>query len=130
MRYCNAVKDMVKPWLMRPKLGMSRLAKNLKKRAKELDLTDAEIARRTGLPVRRYGHYATGYREPNLDTLLVICEALDTTPNDLLGWQETGKGKKSAASTNQSKLNSLVASMSDEQIETFLKIGNVISASK
>lgn len=57
---------------------MTQLAKNLKKRAKELVLTDAEIARRTGLPVRRYGHYATGYREPNLDALMVICDALDT----------------------------------------------------
>lgn len=118
---------MVKPRLMRPKLGMSRLAKNLKKRAKELDLTDAEIARRTGLPVRRYGHYATGYREPNLDTLLVICEALDTTPNELLGWPGTGKGKKGAASTTQSKLNSLVASMSDDQTGLLLEIGAVLA---
>lgn len=116
----------MKPRLMRPKLGMSRLAKNLKKRAKELDLTDAEIARRTGLPVRRYGHYATGYREPNLDTLLVICEALDTTPNDLLGWQASGKGKKGSNSTTQSKLNSLVSSMSDEKIGLLLEIGAVL----
>ena len=116
----------MKPQLMRPELGMSRLAKNLKKQAKELDLTDAEIARRTGLPVRRYGHYATGYREPNLDTLLVICEALDTTPNDLLGWPGTGKGKKGAASTTQSKLNSLVASMSDDQVELLLDIGKIV----
>lgn len=112
---------------MRPELGMSRLAKNLKKRAKELDLTDAEIARRTGLPVRRYGHYATGYREPNLDTLLVICEALDISPGDLLGWQEGGKGKKDSPSTSQSKLNSLVASMNDEQIGLLLEIGTVLA---
>ena len=112
---------------MCPKLNMSRLAKNLKKRAKELDLSDAEIARRTGLPVRRYGHYATGYREPNLDTLLVICEALDTTPNEILGWTEAGKGRKTTASTNQSKLNSLVASMSDEQIGLLLDIGALLT---
>lgn len=117
----------MKPWLMRPKLGMSRLAKNLKKRAKELDLTDAEIARRTGLPVRRYGHYATGYREPNLDTLLVICEALDTTPNELLGWKEAGKGKKGSTSTSQSKLNSLVVSMSDDQIDLLVDIGAILA---
>lgn len=127
MRYNNAVKDMVKPWLMRPKLGMSRLAKNLKKRAKELGLTDAEIARRTGLPVRRYGHYATGYREPNLDTLLVICEALDTTPNELLGWKEAGKGKKGSTSTSQSKLNSLVVSMDEGQVDLLLDIGAILA---
>ncbi len=117
----------MKPYLLRPELGMSRLAKNLKKRAKELDLTDAEVARRTGLPVRRYGHYATGYREPNLDTLLVICEALDTSPNELLGWKEGRANRKGGSATNQSKLNSLAASMDDGQIRLLLEIGEVIS---
>jgi hypothetical protein len=38
------------------------------------------------LPVseRRYGYYATGEREPNLATLVRICEALAASPNDLL----------------------------------------------
>jgi hypothetical protein len=34
--------------------------------------------------VRRYGYYATGEREPNLTTLVRICEVLAATPNDLL----------------------------------------------
>jgi transcriptional regulator with XRE-family HTH domain len=47
-------------------------------------LSDAEVARRAGLAERRYGHYVRGAREPDLQTLLRICTALDVTPNDLL----------------------------------------------
>lgn len=36
------------------------------------------------LAVRRYSYYATGEREPNLATLVRICEVLAATPNDLL----------------------------------------------
>ena len=38
--------------------------------ARELGLSDAEVARRAGLSERRYGYYATGEREPNLATLV------------------------------------------------------------
>jgi transcriptional regulator with XRE-family HTH domain len=49
-----------------------------------LGLSDAEVARRAGLSERRYGYYAAGEREPNLATLVRICEVLGLTPNDLL----------------------------------------------
>ncbi len=58
--------------------------KRLRKRARELDLPDAEIARRVGLSTQRYGHYVAGRREPDLATLVRICRALDVTPNDVL----------------------------------------------
>lgn len=112
---------------MRQKWCMSELSKNLKKRAKELGLTDAEIARRTGLPVRRYGHYATGYREPNLDTLMVICEVLDVSPNDLLGWTDTANLEGSKTDAQQSRLISLGRSMTTSQLETLLEIGSVLT---
>jgi transcriptional regulator with XRE-family HTH domain len=63
---------------------MERFAKRLRERARELELSDAEVARRAGLAERRYGHYVRGAREPDLETLLRICAALDVTPNDLL----------------------------------------------
>jgi transcriptional regulator with XRE-family HTH domain len=49
-----------------------------------MGLSDAEVARRAGLSERRYGYYVTGEREPNLATLVRICEVLAATPNDLL----------------------------------------------
>lgn len=63
---------------------MERFAKRLRERARELEFSDAEVARRAGLAERRYGHYVRGVREPDFDTLLRICAVLDVTPNDLL----------------------------------------------
>ena len=63
---------------------MEGVGKRLRKRARELDLSDAEVARRVGLGVQRYGHYVAGRREPDLATLVRICRALDVTPNDVL----------------------------------------------
>ncbi|MGH7094287.1 MAG: helix-turn-helix domain-containing protein [Stellaceae bacterium] len=47
-------------------------------------MSDAEVGRRAGLSERRYGYYATGEREPNLETLVRICEVLLATPNEML----------------------------------------------
>jgi transcriptional regulator with XRE-family HTH domain len=63
---------------------MEALSRNLRRRAKELGLSDAEVARRAGLSERRYGHYVAGTREPDFATFLRICEVLAVTPNDLL----------------------------------------------
>jgi transcriptional regulator with XRE-family HTH domain len=63
---------------------METFAQRIRERARELGLSDAEVARRAGLSERRYGYYAAGEREPNLATLVRICEVLAATPNDLL----------------------------------------------
>jgi transcriptional regulator with XRE-family HTH domain len=63
---------------------MDLFAKRLRERARYLELSDAEVARRAGLAERRYGHYVRGVREPDFSTLLRICAVLDVTPNDLL----------------------------------------------
>jgi transcriptional regulator with XRE-family HTH domain len=63
---------------------MDLFAKRLRERARLLELSDAEIARRAGLAERRYGHYVRGTREPDYATLLRICSVLNVTPNDLL----------------------------------------------
>lgn len=63
---------------------MDLFAKRLRERARQLELSDAEVARRAGLAERRYGHYVRGLREPDFATLIRICAVLDVTPNDLL----------------------------------------------
>jgi transcriptional regulator with XRE-family HTH domain len=63
---------------------MRVFAERIRERARDLGLPDAEVARRAGLSERRYSYYATGEREPNLATLLLICDVLAATPNDLL----------------------------------------------
>jgi transcriptional regulator with XRE-family HTH domain len=63
---------------------MDLFAKRLRERARQLNLSDAEVARRAGLAERRYGHYVRSTHEPDYATLVRICDALDVTPNDLL----------------------------------------------
>ncbi|MGZ9724027.1 helix-turn-helix domain-containing protein [Rhizobium miluonense] len=63
---------------------MEPFATNLRRRAEELGISNAEVARRAGLSERRYGNYVSGRREPDLATLVKIASVLATTPNDLL----------------------------------------------
>jgi transcriptional regulator with XRE-family HTH domain len=63
---------------------MDAFGENLRKRARHLGLSDAEVARRAGLSPRRYGFYVTGDREPDLRTLLRIAETLTCTVDHLL----------------------------------------------
>ncbi|MCO5732969.1 helix-turn-helix domain-containing protein [Rhizobium sp. SSA_523] len=63
---------------------MESFALNLKRRAQQLGLSNAEVARRAGLTERRYGNYITGRREPDLSTLVKIAAVLQSTPGELL----------------------------------------------
>lgn len=65
---------------------MEQVGPRLRSRARELQLSDAEVARRAGLTSTRYGHYVSGYREPDLATLVRICRVLGLRPDDLLGY--------------------------------------------
>lgn len=68
---------------------MQQFGDNLRRRAKELGLTDAEVARRVGISERRYGFYVTGDREPDLATLLRIADILQVDTDQLLRpWDE------------------------------------------
>jgi transcriptional regulator with XRE-family HTH domain len=87
---------------------MQVFAQRIRERARELGLSDAEVARRAGLSERRYGYYATGEREPNLDTLIRICEVLSATPNDLL----LPEGKPSPQSARNRLLARIAAATS------------------
>jgi transcriptional regulator with XRE-family HTH domain len=69
---------------------MERLAERLKRRARELKLSNAEVARRAGLAETRYAHYCRGRSEPDLETLIRIARVLDTTPHWLMGLDADG----------------------------------------
>lgn len=57
----------------------------LKNYARERGLSDAEVARRSGISAERYGNYARDKRQPDFETLLRICQTLNITPNALFG---------------------------------------------
>ena len=94
---------------------MDTLAKNLRKRAEELGLPHAEIARRISLSERRYAHYVAGRNEPDLATLVRIATVLETTPNELLGFgPETKRSKRSLM---RDRLNAAASAMDDRELE-------------
>lgn len=65
--------------------AMDTFAKNLRKRAEELGVSNAEIARRLGVSERRYAHYTRGDREPDLATLTRIAAVFRASTDELLG---------------------------------------------
>lgn len=97
---------------------MERFARNLRERADELQLSHAEIARRCGLTERRFGHYVTGQREPDLATLVKICSTLGTTPNVLLGVEAAAK--KDAADPAIMTSFSLLAPFNRKVVKTLI----------
>lgn len=94
---------------------MDLFASRLRARAAELGISHAEVARRSGLSERRYSHYVSGIREPDLATLVRIANVLQTTPNILLGIDE--KRKSSTRSRLVDRLNSAAEGVSDGDLE-------------
>lgn len=94
---------------------MKLFASRLRERAAELGISHAEAARRSGLDERRYSHYVSGIREPNLVTLVKIAATLQTTPDDLLG--VGGKQKASPRSVLVDRLSSAAQTLSDHDLE-------------
>ena len=64
---------------------MDTFSQRLRERAAQLGISNAEAAQKVGLDERRFAHYASGRREPDLTTLVMIAERLGCTPNWLLG---------------------------------------------
>lgn len=76
---------------------MQGFGERLRRRAARLGMSDAQVAKAAGLSPRRYGHYVTNDREPDLSTLLRISQVLGTTPDVLLGLvPEDGEGREQA----------------------------------
>lgn len=65
-------------------LMTARIGEKLKARAKEIDLSNAQVARRVGVSERAYYYYTNDTREPNLTTLKKIAEVLDISLDELL----------------------------------------------
>lgn len=96
---------------------MESFAANLKKRAHELGLSNAEVARRAGLTERRYGNYITGRREPDLAMLVRIANVLESTPNALLDFD-----KEAAPDTLDDLLKAKIASAANALKDVDLEV--------
>lgn len=72
-------------------LSMVEIGKLLKQKAQELGISDADVARRSGIAERTYSYYTSDQRRPPYDKLIKICRTLNVTPNYLLGFGEGDK---------------------------------------
>ncbi len=60
-----------------------KLGKNIKKRRKEIGLTQQELAERLELSLNFIGKIEVAFSKPSLETLLKIADCLDITISDL-----------------------------------------------
>lgn len=61
----------------------TELGKNIKKRRKELGLTQQELADKLNMSLNFVGKIEVAFSKPSLDTLIEIAKALDTTVSKL-----------------------------------------------
>ncbi len=66
---------------------METITDRIKKRAKELNITQVELARKVGKTKGAINQWFKGATKPNGSNLLALAKALDVTPE----WLETGK---------------------------------------
>lgn len=97
---------------------MEPFVTNLRYQTKLLGLSYAEAARRIGLSERRFGNYVKGDREPDLATLVRICQALGCSPSDLLGMESKAKASRKQAQV--AKLATLCEQMTEADLELFI----------
>lgn len=62
------------------------LASNIRARLGALNMSRRELAEKAGVSIDTVNRCATGEQVPGADKLFAIADALDCTPNDLLGW--------------------------------------------
>ena len=65
---------------------MKQLAENLKRIRSERGKTQAWVAQMVHIDRSTYTKYETGSADPSLDMCLRLSRVLNTSPNELLGW--------------------------------------------
>lgn len=66
-----------------------QMGKRIRKRRKELDLTQEAVAEQADISASFMGHIERGSRIASLDTLLSICIALDVSMDYIIGRDDT-----------------------------------------
>lgn len=65
-------------------MNIQQIGKNIRSMRKKLHLTQAQLAEQAHISVIHVSHIENGTVAMSLNTLLSICRALNTTPNDIL----------------------------------------------
>lgn len=97
---------------------METFARNLRRLAEELGVSNSEMARRLGVSERRYAHYARGDREPDLAMVVRIAALFQTSADELLGIKEPAQ--LTERDTLQAKLAAAINCLSDRDLALFV----------
>jgi transcriptional regulator with XRE-family HTH domain len=101
------------------------VGQRIQQRRKELDMSAAELGRRIGKNRATIFRYENGDIEKlPVDVLKPIAEALLTTPEALMGWEEekTATNNDSGMSEAKQKLFALAESCSEEEASRLLRM--------
>jgi transcriptional regulator with XRE-family HTH domain len=111
-------------------VGMEPFATNLRRRAEQLGISNAEVARRAGLSDRRYGNYISGRREPDLSTLVRIAKVLGTRVDELIGMNPGDQVRTSEELFQERIIAAVQALRSDDLQRVAIMIEALASARK
>lgn len=103
------------------------IGSRLRARAEELQLTDAEVARRLGLAQSRYAHYVSGTRSPDYQTLARICRILVTSPDYLLGFSTKAIERQSEQALLQERIAVALSEMDLHSLRLAADVLDVIA---
>jgi len=108
---------------------METFSSNLKRRAEQLGISNAEVARRVGLSERRYGNYISGTRQPDLATLVKISSVLKTSLDELLS-DKVSKPAKSTKRNLQERIASAVEVLNEEDLARIAIMLDALAAAR
>ncbi len=111
-----------------PNVGMETFSSNLKGRAEQLGISNAEVARRVGLIERRYGNYISGTRQPDR-SLVKISSVLKTSLDELLS-NEVNKPAKSTKRNLQERIASAVEVLNEDDLARIAIMLDALAAAR
>lgn len=65
-----------------------RFTSALKELMRANGYTQTALAVKLGTTQQTVSRWLKGINQPDFETLFVLCKLLDSTPNELLGWEE------------------------------------------
>ncbi len=65
-------------------IDYEKFGRRVRNRRIQLSMTQNDLARETMMTSSYIGHLEKGYRSPSVDALIALCNALQTTPTELL----------------------------------------------
>jgi transcriptional regulator with XRE-family HTH domain len=107
---------------------METFSSNLKRRAEQLGISNAEVARRVGLIERRYGNYISGTRQPDR-SLVKISSVLKTSLDELLS-NEVNKPAKSTKRNLQERIASAVEVLNEDDLARIAIMLDALAAAR